>query len=101
KAPEIETPATPSGSPKPAAKRKAPAQTRPKAIPPAVPEPPALSVVATRTEKKSRLPVTRRKLFVLDTNVLLHDSNSLFKFEEHDIFLPMMVLEELDHQKKG
>src|SRR3546814_6668484 len=31
----------------------------------------------------------------------LHDSNSLFKFEEHDIFLPMMVLEELDHQKKG
>lgn len=41
------------------------------------------------------------KLFVLDTNVLLHDSNSLFKFEEHDIYLPMMVLEELDHQKKG
>lgn len=41
------------------------------------------------------------KLFVLDTNVLLHDSNSLFKFEEHDVYLPMMVLEELDHQKKG
>ena len=33
--------------------------------------------------------------------MLLHDSNSLFKFEEHDIYLPMMVLEELDHQKKG
>lgn len=41
------------------------------------------------------------KLFVLDTNVLLHDSNSIFKFEEHDVFIPMMVLEELDHQKKG
>ena len=42
-----------------------------------------------------------RKLFVLDTNVLLHDPSSLFRFEEHDIFLPMMTLEELDHQKKG
>lgn len=42
-----------------------------------------------------------RKLFILDTNVLLHDSTSLFKFQEHDIFLPMVVLEELDHQKKG
>ncbi|OWT56215.1 PhoH family protein [Candidimonas nitroreducens] len=52
-------------------------------------------------KKKTRLPVAKRKLFVLDTNVLLHDSNSLFKFEEHDIFLPMIVLEELDHQKKG
>lgn len=51
--------------------------------------------------KRTRLSPQLRKLFVLDTNVLLHDSNSLFKFEEHDIFLPMMVLEELDHQKKG
>jgi PhoH-like ATPase len=51
--------------------------------------------------KRRPLAVSKRKLFVLDTNVLLHDSNSLFKFEEHDIFLPMMVLEELDHQKKG
>ncbi len=41
------------------------------------------------------------KLFVLDTNVLLHDPSSLFRFEEHDIFLPMMTLEELDHHKKG
>src|SRR5690606_28918129 len=39
--------------------------------------------------------------FVLDTNVLLHDSNCLFKFEEHDIYLPMIVLEELDNHKKG
>ncbi len=41
------------------------------------------------------------KLFVLDTNVLLHDPTCLFRFEEHDIFLPMIVLEELDANKKG
>ena len=41
------------------------------------------------------------KLFVLDTNVLLHDPICLFRFEEHDIFLPMVVLEELDGHKKG
>ncbi|MGE5712779.1 MAG: PhoH family protein [Betaproteobacteria bacterium] len=43
----------------------------------------------------------RPKLFVLDTNVLMHDSTSLFRFEEHDVFLPMMTLEELDSHKKG
>ena len=42
-----------------------------------------------------------RKLFVLDTNVLLHDPSSLFRFEEHDLFIPMVVLEELDRCKKG
>jgi PhoH-like ATPase len=42
-----------------------------------------------------------QKLFVLDTNVLLHDPSSLSRFQEHDIYLPMMTLEELDHQKKG
>ena len=41
------------------------------------------------------------KLFVLDTNVLMHDPTSLFRFEEHDIFVPMMTLEELDANKKG
>ena len=41
------------------------------------------------------------RLFVLDTNVLLHDPMSLFRFEEHDILLPMVVLEELDSHKKG
>jgi PhoH-like ATPase len=41
------------------------------------------------------------KLFVLDTNVLMHDPSSLFRFEEHDIFLPMVTLEELDNNKKG
>jgi PhoH-like ATPase len=41
------------------------------------------------------------KLFVLDTNVLMHDPMCLFRFEEHDVFLPMIVLEELDSHKKG
>ena len=41
------------------------------------------------------------KLFVLDTNVLMHDPTSLFRFEEHDIFLPMSTLEELDNHKRG
>ncbi len=41
------------------------------------------------------------KLFVLDTNVLLHDPSSLFKFTENNVYLPMMVLEELDNHKKG
>lgn len=42
-----------------------------------------------------------KKLFILDTNVLLHDPAALFRFQEHDIYIPMVVLEELDHQKKG
>ncbi len=42
-----------------------------------------------------------KRLFVLDTNVLMHDPTALFRFKEHDIHLPMMVLEELDRAKKG
>ena len=38
---------------------------------------------------------------MLDTNVLMHDPTSLFRFEEHDIYLPMATLEELDTNKKG
>lgn len=45
--------------------------------------------------------LTGPRLFVLDTNVLIHDPTALFRFKEHDIHLPMMVLEELDHAKKG
>ena len=44
---------------------------------------------------------TAGKLFVLDTNVLMHDPTSLFRFEEHDVFIPMTTLEELDNNKKG
>ena len=42
-----------------------------------------------------------KRVYVLDTNVLMHDPTSLFRFEEHDVFIPMTVLEELDHAKKG
>ena len=42
-----------------------------------------------------------RRIFVLDTNVLLHDPTALYRFEEHDVYLPMVVLEELDATKKG
>lgn len=42
-----------------------------------------------------------KRLFILDTNVLMHDPMALFNFEEHDIFISMTVLEELDAGKKG
>src|SRR5688500_17106481 len=44
---------------------------------------------------------TGKRIYVLDTNVLMHDPTALFKFEEHDVYLPMQVLEELDNAKKG
>ncbi len=43
----------------------------------------------------------RQRLYLLDTNVLMHDPTALFRFDEHDIYLPMIVLEELDRSKKG
>lgn len=58
----------------------------------------------TRSKSKAVAPIAdavTTKLFVLDTNVLLHDPSSLFHFKEHDVFLPMIVLEELDGNKKG
>lgn len=42
-----------------------------------------------------------KRLFVLDTNVLMHDPSALFRFKEHDLYLPMIVIEELDQSKKG
>lgn len=45
--------------------------------------------------------ITGKRLFVLDTNVLMHDPTALYRFNEHDVFLPMVVLEELDNGKKG
>jgi PhoH-like ATPase len=56
---------------------------------------------APRASRKAAKSTGPKKLFVLDTNVLMHDPMSLFRFEEHDIFLPMIVLEELDGHKKG
>jgi PhoH-like ATPase len=42
-----------------------------------------------------------KRIYVLDTNVLMHDPTAMFKFEEHDVYLPMQVMEELDNAKKG
>ncbi|EGF30575.1 putative ATPase like phosphate starvation-inducible protein PhoH [Oxalobacteraceae bacterium IMCC9480] len=94
--------------------RKIEALTRPTAR---VPQAPAAPVAKAKVSTlkpaktpitKAKSPVSRRadksgisKLFVLDTNVLMHDPSSLFRFEEHDVYLPMMTLEELDDHKKG
>jgi PhoH-like ATPase len=75
-----------------------PLPAKPEMVPP-VPAEPLADRATTRTRKAIRGGPT--KLFVLDTNVLLHDPMSLFRFEEHDIYLPMIVLEELDGHKKG
>ena len=59
-----------------------------------------LHKTSTRNKsKKSSAP--HSKIFVLDTNVLLHDPTSVYRFEENDVYLPMMTLEELDNNKKG
>ncbi|MEK7844126.1 MAG: PhoH family protein [Pseudomonadota bacterium] len=59
---------------------------------PRKPAPPAKVVTRLRTNLK---------LFVLDSNVLMHDPTSLFRFQEHDVYIPMVTLEELDNNKKG
>ncbi|MEY4447990.1 MAG: PhoH-like protein [Pseudomonadota bacterium] len=59
---------------------------------------PAPAPKKVKVRKKAGGPT---KLFVLDTNVLMHDPMCLFQFEEHDVYLPMIVLEELDSHKKG
>jgi len=66
-------------------------------------EPAAETPAASMMQKKTRSPRKPRvkKLFVLDTNVLMHDPTCLFRFEEHDVFLPIMTLEELDSHKRG
>ena len=89
--------APPSGSPTPAALLQAPAPAPVSSTPKA---PPARRPKSTPGARKARTQGPAR-LFVLDTNVLLHDPMALFRFKEHDIFLPMIVLEELDGHKKG
>ncbi len=59
---------------------------------PRKPAPPAKVVTRLRTNLK---------LFVLDSNVLMHDPTSLLRFQEHDVYIPMVTLEELDNNKKG
>ncbi len=66
---------------------------------------PVIAPVVRRPAPQSRARKPRgsgpASLFVLDTNVLMHDPTSLFRFEEHDIYLPMITLEELDGHKRG
>jgi PhoH-like ATPase len=72
--------------------------------------PAPVAAAPSRAKPESPANTTRRsrrqddgppKIFVLDTNVLLHDPMSLFRFDEHDVYLPMITLEELDGHKKG
>jgi PhoH-like ATPase len=104
--PAESTPARPRRS---AARKEAPGVEPAPLAPP--PEPPVarakaplaqqLAAAPGKAVRRKTQPGMRRRLFVLDTNVLLHDPTSLFRFEEHDLFLPMMTLEELDANKKG
>ena len=57
-------------------------------------------VVTAKDPRAPRKPKVK-KLFVLDTNVLMHDPTSLFRFDEHDLYLPIATLEELDQHKRG
>lgn len=95
--------ATPAAPKKPAASRTAKkaapavAQTTPQRPPRKKLEDTALQSPVSRAASKSG----ETKMFVLDTNVLMHDPTALFRFEEHDIFLPMVTLEEMDNHKRG
>ena len=77
------------------------AAPRLEAKPPAAKAPIAAPAVTAATQPRTHRPSGPKRLFVLDTNVLMHDPLSLFRFEEHDIFLPMITLEELDSHKRG
>ena len=85
-------------APAPAAARAAPVPIPSQTAPAPVM---AIRRPAMLRESRRRTDPDVAKTFVLDTNVLMHDPSSLFRFEEHDIFLPMMTLEELDNHKKG
>ncbi len=70
---------------------------------PVAADPPLAPVVTLPTQRAAarRKQPEGQRLFVLDTNVLMHDPSALFRFKEHDIYLPMMTLEELDNHKRG
>jgi PhoH-like ATPase len=58
---------------------------------------PSFSPAVKRSSRKPKV----KKLFVLDTNVLMHDPTSLFRFDDNDLYLPIATLEELDAHKRG
>ena len=89
------TPPSPAAVPAQARKETPAASTQPAEAPA------TRGGTKARTSKAAVAETELRKLFVLDTNVLMHDPTCLFRFEEHDVYLPMMTLEELDNHKKG
>jgi PhoH-like ATPase len=84
---------------KPAARGKEKPHADPEALHPVKHKPVEMMVKSKASRNADQSGMT--KMFVLDTNVLMHDPSSLFRFEEHDVYLPMMTLEELDDHKKG
>ena len=62
---------------------------------------PHLAASARPEREPRKAPARPPRLIVVDTNVLMHDPSSLFRFAEHDVYLPMMTLEELDNHKRG
>lgn len=105
-----------AAKPQAAAPKKSPAKKRAAVKKPASEKTPSAKAAPSRpaaaerqpSEGASRLRPPRSsasslkpRVFVLDTNVLLHDPTCLFRFEEHDVFLPMTTLEELDNHKTG
>ena len=58
-----------------------------------------MSLTAAETHEVTQLDTAHRKIYVLDTNVLLHDPTAITAFAEHQVVIPMTVLEELDHIK--
>jgi len=91
---ELKAPAQPAAAP-PKPRAAAPASAPVQAAAP-VARKPAPTAKLRRKNDNGQV-----KLFVLDTNVLMHDPMCLFRFEEHDIYLPMITLEELDGHKRG
>ncbi len=104
------TPASKTGKRKAAAPQASPLGVQASAPAPAPAAPVAAATtpaqlmaapLAKTRKAPTRVPPAARKLFVLDTNVLMHDPTCLFRFEEHDIYLALIVLEEMDSHKKG
>ena len=107
-------PQSPDAAPKAAAKtsRRSAAAAKKKNVRPAAQQPAPIAADAPAVSEPaggaSRLRAPRTtataqkpRIFVLDTNVLMHDPTCLFRFQEHDVFLPMVTLEELDTHKTG
>ena len=99
-APKRKTQPTVADKAPPVAKDKS-TSSAPSTSPASSPSTSAKPAASSSTRRRRPVSTGPAKLFVLDTNVLLHDPMSLFRFDEHDVFLPMITLEELDGHKKG